>query len=215
MQQKSLSSWMVVPLLLISAIATAAPARKAPVPRKSGERYYLNIVAVEYEDGVKAQALEKLVRDKFAAQIAARAPEFMTTLDGAPDPKTAPDAFATWATRKKIRAFDVRIKFVKYSRTLAPIAGSNDQMLSVNVEVQLLGANVPMETLGMTGTGTGTVSAQVGKTVTAKVEDDVHAQAIDGALANAFDEATKQLRAFKPTQAPKAPAKPKRAAKTN
>jgi hypothetical protein len=194
----------VLPLLLVSTISTVAVA-KAPA-KKSGQRYYLKIVAVEYEDGVKAQALEKLVRDKFAAQIASR-PEFLTNLDGAPDPKTDPNGFEKWATKKKIRAFDVRIKFVKYSRTLAPIQGSNDQLLSVNVEVQLLGANVPLETLGMTGTGTGTVTAQVGKTVTAKMDDDVHAQAVDGALSQAFDEATKQLRAFKPTQAPKAPAK--------
>ena len=188
----------IVPLALLSSSALAKKA-----PKKSGEHYYLNLAIVEYEDGVKAQALEKLVRDKFAAQIAAR-PEFVTSLEGAPDPKTDPEGFEKWATKKKIRAFNVRIKFMKYSRTLAPIAGSNDQMLSVNVEVQLLGANVPLETLGMTGTGSGTVSAQVGKTVTAKMDDDVHAQAIDGALANAFDEAVRQLRAFKPTQAPKA-----------
>src|SRR5262245_3107564 len=188
-------------LLLVSSVAVA---KKPPPPK---EHYYLRIVAVEYEDGVKAQALEQVVRDKFAAQIAAR-PEFLTSLEGAPDPKVDPDAFGKWATKKKIRAFDVRIKFMKYARTLAPIAGSNDQMLSVNVEVQLLGANVPLETLGMTGTGTGTVSAQVGKTVTQKIDDDVHAQAIDGALKNAFDEATRQLKAFKPTQAPKA--KPKK-----
>jgi hypothetical protein len=198
-------------VLMIAAallfVGSVAQAKKA-APKKSGEHYYLNVTAVEYEDGVKAQALEKLVRDKFAAQVAAR-PEFITSLDGAPDPKTDPNGFEKWAEKKKIRAFNVRIKFVKYSRTLAPIAGSNDQLLSVNVEVQLLGANVPLETLGMTGTGTGTVSAQVGKTITARMDDDVHAQAVDGALANAFDEATRQLRAFKPTKAPRAPAKKK------
>ncbi len=201
MQSKtSLAVLLVLPLLLLSSLATA---KKAPPLKKGAERYYLKVTAIEYEDGVKAQALEQLVRDKFAAQIAAR-PEFLTQLDGAPDPKTDPAGFEKWATKKKIRAFDVRIKFVKYQRTLAPIAGSNDQMLSVNVEVQLLGANVPLETLGMTGTGSGTVSAQVGKNVTTKIDDDVHAQAIDGALANAFDEAVRQLRAFKPTGAPKA-----------
>ena len=196
-----------LPLLFVSAVAIA---KKAPPPPKKGaERYYLKVVAVEYEDGVKAQALEQMVRDKFAAQLAGR-PEFLTSLEGAPDPKADPDAFGKWAEKKKIRAFDVRIKFVKYQRTLAPIQGSNDQLLSVNVEVQLLGANVPLETLGMTGTGSGTVSAQVGKTVTAKIDEDVHAQAIDGALKNAFDEATRQLRAFKPTQAPRAKAPKKK-----
>ena len=192
---------IALPLLLVSAVAIA---KKAPPPPKKGaERYYLKVVAVEYEDGVKAQALEQMVRDKFAAQLQGR-PEFLTSLDGAPDPKADPDGFGKWAEKNKVRAFDVRIKFVKYNRTLAPIVGSNDQMLSVNVEMQLLGANVPLETLGMTGTGSGTVSAQVGKTVTAKIDEDVHAQAIDGALKNAFDEATRQLRAFKPTQAPRA-----------
>jgi hypothetical protein len=204
--KSSLVVLLVLPLVLLSTVALAKKA--PPMPKKGSQRYYLKIVAVEYEPGVKAEALEPVVRDKFAAQIAARSPEFMTDLTGAPDPKTDPDAFGKWAEKNKIRAFDVRIKFVKYNRTLAPIVGSNDQMLSVNVEMQLLGANVPLETLGITGTGSGTVSAQVGKTVTAKVDDDVHAQAIDGALKNAFDEATRQLRAFKPTQAPRAPKKP-------
>jgi hypothetical protein len=197
---------VALPLLFVSAVAIA---KKAPAPKKGAERYYLKVVAIEYEDGVKAQALEPMVREKFAAQLSGR-PEFLTSLEGAPDPKADPDAFGKWAEKNKIRAFDVRIKFVKYQRTLAPIQGSNDQLLSVNVEVQLLGANVPLETLGMTGTGSGTVSAQVGKTVTPKIDEDVHAQAIDGALKNAFDEATRQLRAFKPTQAPKAKAAPKK-----
>jgi hypothetical protein len=207
MSRTSLAVALVaLPLLFVSAMAIA---KKAPPPRKGAERYYLKVVAVEYDDGVKAQALEQMVRDKFAAQLQGR-PEFLTSLEGAPDPKADPDAFGKWAEKKKIRAFDVRIKFVKYQRTLAPIQGSNDQLLSVNVEVQLLGANVPLETLGMTGTGSGTVSAQVGKTVTAKIDEDVHAQAIDGALKNAFDEATRQLRAFKPTQAPRAKAPKKK-----
>jgi len=207
MSRTSLAVALVaLPLLFVSAVAIA---KKAPPPRKGAERYYLKVVAVEYEDGVKAQALEQMVRDKFAAQLQGR-PEFLTSLEGAPDPKADPDAFGKWAEKKKIRAFDVRIKFVKYQRTLAPIQGSNDQLLSVNVEVQLLGANVPLETLGMTGTGSGTVSAQVGKTVTAKIDEDVHAQAIEGALKNAFDEATRQLRAFKPTQAPRAKAPKKK-----
>jgi hypothetical protein len=198
---------VALPLFLVSAVAIAKKA--PPAPKKGGERYYLKVVAVEYEDGVKAQALEPMVREKFAAQLQGR-PEFLTSLEGAPDPKADPDAFGKWAEKNKIRAFDVRIKFVKYQRTLAPIQGSNDQLLSVNVEVQLLGANVPLETLGMTGTGSGTVSAQVGKTVTPKIDEDVHAQAIDGALKNAFDEATRQLRAFKPTQAPRAKAPKKK-----
>jgi hypothetical protein len=207
MSRTSLAVALVaLPLLFVSAMAIA---KKAPPPRKGAERYYLKVVAVEYDDGVKAQALEQMVRDKFAAQLQGR-PEFLTSLEGAPDPKADPDAFGKWAEKKKIRAFDVRIKFVKYQRTLAPIQGSNDQLLSVNVEVQLLGANVPLETLGMTGTGSGTVSAQVGKTVTAKIDEDVHAQAIEGALKNAFDEATRQLRAFKPTQAPRAKAPKKK-----
>jgi hypothetical protein len=200
---------VVLPIFLLSAVALAKKAAPPAKLKPGAQRYYLKVVAVEYEDGVKAQALEPMVREKFAAQLAGR-PEFLTELEGAPDPKADPDAFGKWADKKKIRAFDVRIKFVKYQRTLAPIQGSNDQMLSVNVEVQLLGANVPLETLGMTGTGSGTVSAQVGKTVTAKIDEDVHAQAIDGALKNAFDEATRQLKAFKPTQAPRAKAAPKK-----
>src|SRR5262245_31831678 len=141
MQSKSSLSVVVALVFVAGALmSSAAWAKKAPAPKKGSERYYLKVVAVEYEDGVKAQALEQMVRDKFAAQLAAR-PEFLTQLDGAPDPKVDPEGFSKWATKKKIRAFNVRIKFVKYQRTLAPMAGSTDQMLSVNVEVQLLGAN--------------------------------------------------------------------------
>ncbi len=200
---------LALPFLLLPAVAIAKKA--PPKPKKGAERYHLKVIAVEQEEGVKAQALEPLVREKVASQVAGRA-EFLAALDGAPDPKADAAGFEKWATKKKVRAFDVRIKFVKYERTLAPIAGSNDQLLSVTVEVQLLGANVPLGTLGMTGTGSGTVSAQVGKNVTAKMEADVHAQAMEGAISEALDEAVKQLRAFKPTKAPRAKAPAKAAA---
>src|SRR6266545_5734960 len=109
---QSKSSLYVMVALVSALVSSVALAKKAPAPKKGSERYYLKVVAVEYEDGVKAQGLEKLVRDKFAAQIAAR-PAFLTQLEGAPDPKVDPDAFEKWAAKKKIRAFDVRIKFVK------------------------------------------------------------------------------------------------------
>jgi len=160
---------------------------------------------VEPEAGVDLATIEAPLRAELAAQIAAR-PEFAVTLDGAPDAKADAAGFTKWAKKKKLRAFDLRVKVVKATRTLKPLEGTSDQMLEVTVVLQLMGMTVPSAGLGFTGTGTGFVAAQVGKKVPPKVDADVQQKALAGAIAQALDEALQQLK-NPPPPPPKTPKK--------
>lgn len=187
---------VLVPILVLAALVAGPVLAKGKAKPK--ERYYLNVVSIEADAGLDVKKLEPLVKTKLAAQLKNR-PEFLLELPaGGPDPKADPVAWDKWATKKKLRAYDVRIKFMKYERTVAPIQGSNDQLFTVHVEIQLLGSLLPLGTVGMTGSGSGTVSTQVGKKITDSIDADVHAQAIDGALSQSLDEAVRQLRSHKP-----------------
>jgi hypothetical protein len=187
---------LLAPLVALAGLYAGPALAKSKAKPK--ERYYLSVVAIEADPGLDVKKLEPIVKAKLESQLKNR-PEFLLTLPaGGPDPKADPVAWDKWASKKKLRAYEVRIKFMKYERTVAPIQGSTDQLFTVHVELQLLGSLMPLGTVGMTGSGSGTVSTQVGKKITDNIDADVHAQAIDGALAQSLDEAVRQLRAHKP-----------------
>ena len=98
------------------------------------------------------------------------------------------------------------MKITKYERSLAPVAGSTDQTLTVKIELELLATTLPVSTMGFTGRGAGRVDAQVGKNVPANVEKEVRNTAVGGAVNQALDEIVQQLR-NPPPPPPKTPKK--------
>jgi hypothetical protein len=191
----------VLPVLFVSAVALAAgaKAKRPPRPAKVAEKYLLSVVAIEHADGVTTDAaIDEQARAMLVALLAARADDFVASVDGAPDPKDDAAKYADFLKAHGVRAFDVRIKITKYERTLTPAPDKpSDQVLTVKLSLELLGANVPSGTLAFTGHGSAEVSAEVGKKVPPKMEAGVRDDVFKGALGHALDEAVAQLRAPK------------------
>jgi hypothetical protein len=191
---------LALPLLLVSAVALAgSKAKRPPKPKAKAAKYLLHIAAVEHTDGVKNDVLDLQARDVLAGLMGERPDDFVLSVDGAPDPKVDPKAYQTFLDKKGVKAFDVRIKFLKYQRTLVPVPNSTDQMLGVKVEMELLGSR-PDGTLAFTGRGSAEVTVQVGKKVPPKMDAGVHGDALKAALGHALDEAVRELRAPPPAK---------------
>jgi hypothetical protein len=193
-----MSRLLLACLLLFGLVAGTAVAKP-----KSKERYALRLMEIDKQSA--GAEVEAAVRAEFEKQFESRK-ELIARLEGAPDEKTDPEGFRKWATKKKLRAFDVRVKITKYERSLAPVAGSTDQTLTVKIELELLATTLPVSTMGFTGRGSGRVDAQVGKTVPGNVEKEVRNTAVSGAVNQALDEIIQQLR-NPPPPPPKTPKK--------
>jgi hypothetical protein len=185
---------LTVAALAVGLLAAAAFGAK---PKKPKEKFFFKIVEVEHADGIAVEAVDGPSRQILLDLVAARPDDFVGALDGAPDPKTDPEPFTKYLKKKKLRAFDVRIKFNKYERKLLPMEGTSDQMLSVEVELEVLGLVVPDSTLGFVGKGSAEVTAQVSKKLPPKMDAAVHHDALSGALTQALDEAVRELRITK------------------
>jgi hypothetical protein len=187
--------WPLLAVLLVS-LPLAATAKKAKKPK---EKYLFNIVAVEHAAGVGGNDLDEQAKAMLVDLLTKRSEGFVTRVDGMPDPKTDPAGYTAALKKKGMRAFDVRIKFTAYKRSLTPVSDSTDQLLTVMFALEILGAN-PDGTLAFTGRGSATVEVQVGKKLPPKMDAGAHADALNGALGQALDEAAKELGAKKPAK---------------
>jgi hypothetical protein len=196
-----MSRTLLALFLLVGLVVGGTAAAKSKA--KSKERYALRLFDIDRQNA--SAEVEAAIRDEFEKQFESRK-ELIAKLEGAPDDKTDPDGFRKWAEKKKLRAFDVRVKISKYERVLAPIAGSSDQTLTLKVELELLATTLPVSTMGFTGRGSGRVDAQVGKNVPANVDKEIRSTAIGGAVNQALDEIIHPLR-HPPPPPPKTPKK--------
>jgi hypothetical protein len=171
---------------LVMVVAGSGAAAKKPK-----ERYYLQVTGAETAEGVPKELAEKAKAT--LADLLGKRPEFVTSLDGAPDMKADPDGFRKWMTRKKLRAFKVVVKLTKFSRELAPKPDSKSQVLKVNIALQVLGTGMPDDTMAMTGDGVSQVGLEVGQKVRPKDEQVVTDDTLRNALSSALDDAVRKL----------------------
>ena len=191
--------------LAVAALAVAtlawpahAAARRAPAPR-----YHFtvtSVVAVENapsEISVKAKAL--------LAEILAGRPEFVDSLEGAPDPAVDPSGFTKYVDARHIRAFAVTVKIDRFHRDLAPNdkPGKSGQVLTIGLDVSLVGTKVPGGVLALAGGGGATVAAEVGTRMRPKEEEVTMDDALRAALTQAVDGAVAELKRPPPPPKPK------------
>jgi hypothetical protein len=168
-----------------------AGAGSATAAKKPKEKYYLQVSGAETAEGVPKELAEKAKTT--LAELLGKRPEFVTSIEGAPDMKADPDGFRKWMTRKKLRAFKVIVKVTKFSRELAPKADSKSQVLKVNIALQVLGTGMPDDTMAMTGDGVSQVGLEVGQKVRPKDEQVVTDETLRNALGSALDDAVRKL----------------------
>jgi len=178
-------------LMVAFAAAAAGPAAAAKAPR--GERYYVNVTRVNPGKGVPPEIAGRA--KELLLKIIASRREFVPTLAGAPDPKNAV-AFRKYLRAKRLRAFNVEVKLDGWERVLQPNTqvGKSGQVLKVHAELSIIGTAIPDDVMALSGEGSATVAAEVGKVVSAKDDEYAATAALEQALGHALDEAVRRLR---------------------
>jgi hypothetical protein len=172
-------------LLLIvafSTVATAAPAKK---------KYHFELTAVTPKPEVKGD-VAKTAQERVEGQVKKAFeshPQLVGTLDGAPDPKTAADAYRRFLTKKGISgSYLVTVEITEAREEITPMEGkANSQRMVVHVGIHVLGETIPGRTMGFTGDGQATVKQEIGM----KIRDKDRNYAWDGAAETAVNDALK------------------------
>jgi hypothetical protein len=177
--------------LALLGLAAAAPAeaRRPPPPK-------LHFV-VQVVDAVASAPAELSVKTRtMLGDILAARPDFVTEIEGAPDPASDPAGFARQAERRRVTPYAVTIKISEFERSLVPNAapGKSGQLLTVKLALSLVGTRLPGATLALAGSGGATVMAEVGARIGPREEEGATDDALRSALTKAVDEAVTELR---------------------
>ena len=178
---------------LVGLVALAPRADAAPTKKK----YHFELTAVtaraEVAPDIAAIAqprIEGQVKKAFESH-----PQLVLALDGAPDPKTAADAYRKWLERKALAgSFLVTVEITEASQTLEPMPDKpNSQRLVIHVGLHMLGETIPGRTMGFTGDGQATIKEEIGKKLRDKDRDYGWDQAAELAVADAIKTSLEQL----------------------
>jgi len=185
-------------LATLCALATVASA--APPPKK----YHFELTAVTPKPEVKAD-VAKIAQERVEAQIKKQFeshPQLVANLEGAPDPKTAAEAYRKYLVKKGITgAYLVTVEITEASEEVTPMEDKpNTQRMAVHVGIHVLGETIPGRTMGFTGDGQATVKQEIGM----KIRDKDRDYAWDGAAETAVQDALKTCfaRLAKPASKP-------------
>ncbi len=179
-------------VVVLGAVAAAHSADAAPK-----KKYHFQVTAVtaraEVPPDVAATAQPRIkaqVDKAFASH-----PQIVATLDGAPDPLTAADAYRKWIERKGLSgSFGVTVEVTDASQTLEAMPDKpSSQRLTIHIGLHTLGETIPGRTMGFTGDGQATVKIEIGKTLRDKDRDYGWDQAAELAVADAIKTSIEQL----------------------
>ena len=121
--------------------------------------------------------------------LAARDPQLVATVEGAPDPDKNPAAYRKFIQKKGISgAYLVTVEVTAATEELVPLEDKkNAQRLVASVSIHVLGETIPGRTMGFTGDGSATVKQEVGM----KFRDKDRQFTWDAAAETAIEEALK------------------------
>jgi hypothetical protein len=182
-------------IALALTVTAAAPARAAP-------KYYLQIGDVIGAEGVPPEVARKLLRDEIGKHA-----EFAGELPDLPeDPKARAAALAA----RHLKGYVVTVKVLAAERTLTEGGAGKRPQLSRRVKLSVIGATIPEQQIAFGGSGESTVTADVGRTVSAAEEGSVLSDALADAIGQAVTEAAAKLAAAAKAPAPGKRRRPKR-----
>jgi len=181
---------LLLTLLTLGLVGTAAEA----APKK---KYHFDLAAVNVKPELKPDVakaatprVEAQVRKTFESH-----PQLVAKLDGAPDWKTAAEAYRKFLTKKGIAgAYHVTVDLTEASEEVVPMEGKpNSQRLVVRVAIHMLGENMPGRTMGFTGEGSATIKQEIGKKLHDRDRQFAWDAAAEAAVADAMVTVFKQL----------------------
>jgi hypothetical protein len=188
-------SMVLLALAVVTLGPLGAPAAEAKTAKKPKERYFVTITKVYTAEGAP-EAIAEVAKNTLV-EIISKRPEFILTLEGAPDRSDAPK-FSAWLRKKKIKAYDVELKLTVYTREVTPQPEKKGQILAVKIAVEINGSSVPDGSWAMTGDGSAQMAAEVGKKISEATEKNVLRETMVGALTMAVDRAVYKLQNQKP-----------------
>ena len=183
-----------VAVVVASAVALASHASDAAPSKK---KYHFELTAVTARDGVAAD-IAAIAQPRIKGQVDkafTSHPQLVAVLDGAPDPKTAADAYRKWLDRAGLAgSFLVTVEITEASQAVEPLADRPGELrLTVHVALHTLGETIPGRTMGFTGDGQATIKIEIGKKLRDKDRDYGWDQAAELAVADAIKTSLEQL----------------------
>src|SRR5262249_50322298 len=132
-------------LLFGAALAEARPTRSPKYHFELGEVALASSAPAELS--VKARAVFD--------EIARARPDVVQTLENAPDPAQDPAAYRKILDARGVRAYAPRLKVDEYDRSFGPTKepGKTGNVLTVHVNVSLVGTLIPGGVLALAGAG--------------------------------------------------------------
>ena len=185
-------------LVLAGAAAVAlAAAPAAAKPHHKAKRYHFQLADVTTKAGVAAgpgtEAATR-VKAEAAKQIAAN-PQLLATLDGAPDPASAPAAFQKYLLKHGITgAYKVSIEVTEATEEVEPVLDKpSTQRIVVHLSLHMFGEVIPTRKMGFTGDGSAVVKVEIGKKVRKRDRDYTWDSAAQEAMTKAIEESLHKL----------------------
>ncbi len=170
-------------LVLLCAAAPAKPAK-----------YHFVLAEVALAPSAPAELSVK-ARSLFDQIVAAR-PEVVQTLDNAPDPGKDPAGYRKYLDSHGVRAYALKLKIDQYERSLAPaLPPGKRKVLTIRLNVALVGAQIPGDVLALAGSGGASVTAEVGEPLRPREEEGALDDVLKEALTHALDDALAKLQA--------------------
>jgi hypothetical protein len=167
----------ILAVAMSTALAAPAAAKRAP------EQFYLELRGVDAVDNAPASVTVKA--KQIFADILHKHGDFVDSL--------------AEAKRRRLRAYAVTLKIGTYERSLAPNdkEGKTGQILTIAVEVSLVGSSIPGNVLSLSVSGGATIKAETGNRVLPREEEAASDEALASALKAALDDAAAKLRGKK------------------
>jgi hypothetical protein len=179
-------------LLMAGGAAQAKPAR-----------YHFELGEVTVAPSAPAELSVK-ARAVFDDLTRGRA-DVVQTLENPPDPSKDPAGYRKYLAARGLRAYALKLKIDEYDRSFGPTKepGKSGNVLTVRLNVSLVGAQIPGDVLALAGSGGATVIAEVGPTLQPREEEGATDDALKDALSHALDDAIAKLNAPPPKKAKK------------
>jgi hypothetical protein len=176
-------------VLALGAIVLAAPVASSGA---WADKIHVALAGVDIPADVPGDVADRA--KQVLGDTLAKRPEFILTLDGAPDPDKDPAAYRDYLKKNNLRSYSVTAKIAQYTRTVdadPKIAGG--QRLKIHVELSLVGASIPDKLLALGGSGASTIIEQVGKTIRPADEKYALDESLQEAIGLAVDDALAKL----------------------
>jgi hypothetical protein len=170
--------------LICAVTVTAAAVAAAPAAaRRAPEQFYVELRGVDAVDN--APAILSVKAKQMFADIVAKHGNFVGDI--------------AEARRRHLRAYAVTLKIGTFERSLAPNdkPGRGGQILTIAIEVSLIGTSIPGNVLSLSVSGGATIKAETGNRVLPREEEAAADEALAGALKAALDDAATKLRGKK------------------